>query len=515
MSKNRERITIILGAGHSQALGIPGTAQVTAAVDDALLASSHARSFSNLHSRMTARYGNSYSFELVAAALEICERIVSVRALSEGDRTEASNDNVLPDVAQMLPDIDPGMVRDAYDVLIATIRNVVGIDWRAAVDRQRFQNTELFYEALKKQYALDIVTLNYDLSIEEFVPDAIDGFGKDGGKFDVGAFLKPDDLDRIAHLHGSLRFAVDDDGDVCCNGDRRWAVRPDGVVHSAIITGLDKPNKLSLLPYSVYNAWLAQRMMESPRVVVIGYGAGDMYLNAWLHTMARHHGPAMRAVLIDRFSHRYGPPASLRSLTAFAEGTYSSDMDAGLLDWGHGYRRDTVWLYGHGFPPDLYQRDDMLTFLGGEPLEERESIMGVRMSLKAETFEFFKADRRREGTAEPEDDRFETLVANHPQELKAALQRALLNDGNCVLDFTEMVDKKGREYRIFNVTIVPDPAYSCFRVKTMMSLNGRVAESWYFVRRADATTSLRKHLGDAEAELFDALYEPALAPPTT
>lgn len=65
-------ITLVLGAGFSQALGIPGTLEITDRID--LLLDQHfVVQYRQLRDRLVGKFGARYNFEVLAAALEACE----------------------------------------------------------------------------------------------------------------------------------------------------------------------------------------------------------------------------------------------------------------------------------------------------------------------------------------------------------------------------------------------------------------------------------------------------------
>lgn len=59
--------------------GLPGTFQLTEVVEHALATTTHWSDVSTLRSNLVAYFGDRYSFEILAAALEACEVIESLK----------------------------------------------------------------------------------------------------------------------------------------------------------------------------------------------------------------------------------------------------------------------------------------------------------------------------------------------------------------------------------------------------------------------------------------------------
>lgn len=309
----KSRLTMLLGAGFSQALGIPGTRAISDKVD-AKLEYMHGQIFIDLRDRLRSRFGESrYNFETLAAALEAVEPFGQLGFLP-GSTYLA----VEPEIAYLREGLTAEIARNMYTILMGIVMQEIYIDWKSIAPVNVQESVHKLFERLREQYVLDIVTLNYDLAIEDFVSDAVDGFLGDDEyqRFRSDVFLAVDNRPRLAHLHGSLRYGIaETNGAVVKNAgpltSRKvplWLPRLDGSYHTGMITGSAKSRKLVLPPYSVYFAWLAHCFLSSPRMVVFGYGVGDVHVNAWLMNAARHHAATdYRIVIIDRFDEGQAP----------------------------------------------------------------------------------------------------------------------------------------------------------------------------------------------------------------
>ncbi len=173
----------------------------------------------------------------------------------------------------------------------------------------------------------DIGTLNYDNCVERSLPTGNweDGFVPIGSgihRFDPSRITSTT-LTRILHLHGSVffgyphpdisnRFAYEEEHedlyrfDTTIEARRHWFGRNLNQAQSgelamagAIITGQRKPDKLLGYPYSTYQTVLHNALLNNSRLLIAGYGFGDLHFNRLLSRLTRIHGDNRRVVLID------------------------------------------------------------------------------------------------------------------------------------------------------------------------------------------------------------------------
>lgn len=358
-------VMVLLGAGFSQTLGIACTAKIGHEIDDALARGRCAAVYIPLRDRLIARFQTAYNFEVLMAALEAC--IVYGRPGFLPGSPEYRS--VIPEIATMRPDITAHAAAQMYEIAMEIIAREVGMDWRSTATSKDRYRLRTFFDALRSRWRLSVATLNYDDGAEEFIPDAVDGFvGKgDLQAFDSRAFLADDSRPRIAHVHGSLAFGITElskqfvknVGPPRTRREMMWTERLDGIIWSAVVTGAEKPNKLVLQPYSIYYAWLTNEMLRTPRTVIVGYGMGDLHINAWLVNVALHHdGPDYRLVIIDKFT-RDTLPEHLTDIFAMAAG-YANRVDAGSA------------LSALRFEDDVATHGSAMIIRSGLPLTDRQ-----------------------------------------------------------------------------------------------------------------------------------------------
>ena len=170
-----------------------------------------------------------------------------------------------------------------------------------------------FFEILKK-HRINVFTLNYDTIYDKFFERFHDGFKNiplnEYDIFDEGEAVS-NEWKNYNHIHGCVLFGNGYENDQWSRkrmvkwpntAIRSWNATKIGlqnhdiVLFCSIITGLDKLNSLMHDPFRCYHSNLIRSMASSDRVVVIGYGFGDFYINAMLHTFLLKPGHRMMLV---------------------------------------------------------------------------------------------------------------------------------------------------------------------------------------------------------------------------
>lgn len=172
----------------------------------------------------------------------------------------------------------------------------------------------------------DLATLNYDDLFERMAVDFEDGYDRSAQytpvPFNPQRIWSASPL-RILHLHGSILFgypkqAQTDLWEPAFNdlwkfrdptvARKTWFNRSSNTsqaneeaIIGPIITGLRKPDKLTAQPYDEYQDVLCAAIRQSPRLLVIGYSCGDLYLNSILNRMPTLHKNGRRIVFVTRF----------------------------------------------------------------------------------------------------------------------------------------------------------------------------------------------------------------------
>lgn len=134
-----------------------------------------------------------------------------------------------------------------------------------------------------------------------------------------------DNLSSINHLHGCINYYHTDDLNAHLNEYRtddwvkysnytnvrkRMVGRSQSQPHTQtketiyngpIITGLNKTAKLNCVPFDFYHANLVNSVTRNNKLLIIGYGFGDLYCNQIIQRMNLIHGNQARVCIIDYF----------------------------------------------------------------------------------------------------------------------------------------------------------------------------------------------------------------------
>lgn len=154
-----------------------------------------------------------------------------------------------------------------------------------------------FLAALQEKFEIGIVTLNYDNVFTQALPGLHTGFDAATGIFDPMAVLTRKWWNFIYHLHGSVHFAMTGVGHDMHG--IRWTATPlknhtthafgrnsqdsiEGTSYpmSSFVAGYGKTQQILRQPFRTYFAQLNRLVHEADSLLFLGYGFGDLHLNA-------------------------------------------------------------------------------------------------------------------------------------------------------------------------------------------------------------------------------------------
>lgn len=363
-----DSVTVIVGAGASIPLGVPGTVEATDRVlaldDDPDLLDLHRRGqyeppFRRLRSLLSSVY-ESPNFEHLLHALETVDGLQNGRFVIERCITAGLTN----DLKTLFGERHSASLATAF--LIDELHKAFADASDQARRHNRWPLFCDFWHLLSAPYRLDVVTFNYDTCLDSALPGVEQGFrpvqGESTHRFDPSAFAT-DSVPRLMHLHGCVRFgrrglqvdvnrfAFEDswhDMYLYATPEEAWqanrgsstdresqAGRTTIVGH--LITGLQKTDKLiAAQPYLSYYQAATRALCSSPRVLIIGYGFSDLHINAWLQRLGRLHGDRLRLCILDyapiweSTGYRHAPQWARSSLILhLAAQTNGVDMLAG------------------------------------------------------------------------------------------------------------------------------------------------------------------------------------------
>lgn len=154
--------------------------------------------------------------------------------------------------------------------------------------------------------------------------------------------MKYDDaINATASLFDARPRAITDHGNILTAGP--------------IISGFNKVAKVAgnPEPYSHYYAAFTEALLSSNRVLVIGYGGMDQYVNTWLQVFARAHGDRRRIAWVT-----YIPGTDVGSGRLDVKLLKDLAGQDGLADWNaydqgeHFQIQKTIAWERAGFPVD-------------------------------------------------------------------------------------------------------------------------------------------------------------------
>lgn len=333
-----ERLLVVVGAGASMMVGAPSTWGVTNAVRQLTQGTTipvPAPSFQtdrvleHVFQVLDGSY-ESPNFETMLHAIEVASGLVSGWRAGTVDRFRPV-ESVLcggprggptASLFNQLALIDAArtMFRSLHDQFTQASANgpahAEWPDWKS------------FWEHLDNEFEVDVATLNYDTLLEQALPGRLDeGFRAEpsviGERFNPVEFANA--RARLMHLHGSIHYGYPDLGgnpnrfifedehdDLYRHGapaDALASLNPrSGNVSQAgrpaeigpMITGLDKTAKVVIAePYRTYMHTLHSLVEQVPRLLIVGYGFGDLHVNSAIGRFTRLHGDSRRVAVVD------------------------------------------------------------------------------------------------------------------------------------------------------------------------------------------------------------------------
>lgn len=391
-------LTVLLGSGFAEGLGLPGTSQLTTAVRSLpgpqIFPERPNEGLVTVPGgmwRMATSYYSNPNFETMLHLVETAIGYQRVRGwLAADDSSKAAFGafmNIMPHWERFIEQGSAYSFQDFYSYAInaiakelvdATNENLKGI--------QEFLAP--FLSHLKDRFQLTLATLNYDDTLERSLETWHDGFGpqNDRQAFNPPSLLSDRHEPLLMHLHGSVRFytlAAPEEERVIYRADsadlktpqvrgvfwQYFAQSGELLLAAPMISGLRKSDKVTTPPFGYYQYRFHDSLMKCPRLLVIGYGAGDTYLNSLLLEMRRIHESKFRAIFVtkcevaDVWNRGVTFPAVVMGADPKDAKDLKTKVEAAIK--GNGW---TEWesglLYLRGFSSDV-SVDELTAFFGG------------------------------------------------------------------------------------------------------------------------------------------------------
>lgn len=344
LQRARPRLAVLLGAGFSQALGIPGTRELTEMLDQhyamrkqQVTGDTHAIVFQRLAADLRSEFQESYNFEVLLDSAEASRQFLG--PLPYLRPKPQSSLRPIMQLQQWLPSDGLEILDRIMETAYMLIRDALQVA-QSKVTHSAMKLVRSFFDSFAKKYRVACINLNYDETVDESVPYLDTRFhlevpNIEGKAFDA-SFVVDDKHHQMAHLHGSIyyRFPEMAGTTMVRNPDAKSAARQagflntsNGGIHAGMISGLAKSEKLLRPPYNGLYYWATDVLMRTPRVVICGYGVGDLHLNVWLAQAAIAHGDAYRLCFITRSDNLDNENQRLQGLLSIAAGfRYTADV---------------------------------------------------------------------------------------------------------------------------------------------------------------------------------------------
>jgi len=332
MSNQQERVVVLLGAGSV----IEGTHVSTTSLTQNVIEATNTAG--DLIQNIVSEYQTLFGAGQDVPDINF-EDIYNIVELLEGYKKESPIKGYTPQeriFAQLTPcfaNITNTEIFSVQRTIIETLNDAIyHYDTQLNEQGQYFR---AFFTALdqKLKFKLDVFNLNYDTWVEQALLNYSDGFLRipersDLKRFNVAEYLHTN-KHRVSHLHGQIYFefppiniSVNREKDINFEepfgtlykyDDYQTARRyRESTVHSRdntqngnpinkanIVTGMLKLDKVLRHPLDLYFGELIHSLLANKRLVIVGYGFFDLYINQLLFVFNSTHLRDRKIVLID------------------------------------------------------------------------------------------------------------------------------------------------------------------------------------------------------------------------
>ena len=339
-----QRTTVIIGAGavldfNYDDITFPSTANITDTISKLEiegLYDKESKVISTIFSKINKIIGNSNNKVNFEELYSLLEHLWTINTISNKNTDHGSrifDPRAIPLYGHFLelqqyidfPNIE---YERALIYIIRTVADIIN------QYNQKFKEN-ILYESWYRHFwskrvkEWDIFTLNYDTTIENSLIEYEDGFesvlNTNYEHFNPIKLYKNDKkLSTINHLHGCINYAELNPKEFQFKHSNRdmyklknWNIdnmneyldfqSPPSTqtnsiyINSPIIIGQRKLDKQIFLPYSIYHANLANKIIQNQNLLIIGYSFGDLYINQLIERHKLIHEESQKVVIIDKF----------------------------------------------------------------------------------------------------------------------------------------------------------------------------------------------------------------------
>jgi len=347
----KKKLLLILGAGSSQAVGMPSVDCINTLVMDWSRewrvfdgVSTHVNFYKHCWDSLEAYYsgaarnlGLKSDFEQVLGLLANLSHWIGPAPHAMALRRAVAPDAVPPiqfgSVAgRIVVQAEPFTFEaqlNVQDQLLDLLSRLAGHIRKVSValdeKDERFIQYKLFLETLAGRFDLGLYTLNYDTAALAALPNTFTGFSAAtiGGKrrFDPRGIHSRREWDFVHHLHGSVHHSLDDPAggndpmvqevvwlddlsasftDVVPNAGSFLDDRPEGTLFrpTTFVVGGQKLDQLLVEPFQSLHAALLRDVHEADAIIIGGYGFRDEHVDRALRSRMRFGATRPRVMVL-------------------------------------------------------------------------------------------------------------------------------------------------------------------------------------------------------------------------
>lgn len=176
-----------------------------------------------------------------------------------------------------------------------------------------FQNFQVLCSLLKKKYDIGVINFNYDDIFEEGFSFTLNTGFNQNGTFEPMKIVKGG-WNFLYYVHGSLHFDIDlydnvdayhyekDLGNLITKSPiiptSAKTIEGFPILHTPIIVGYGKAYQTQRNPYSLYVNDFAKKIFEADKILFIGYGFNDIYINNMI-SLSMNFNRKRKVVVVD------------------------------------------------------------------------------------------------------------------------------------------------------------------------------------------------------------------------
>lgn len=373
-----QRITIILGAGAMVESTSVSTSELTKKVienckkykisdsNDASIVDVICDKFLQIYRKEVSAHSakctkldtitSIISFEDIYHVLELLPNYLN----TSGYKSNESAFQIFSKFNQEFETINVQNINSSAREIIRTINNEI-YAYDSQFDEKGKNFSKFFTEIVKKtNLKLDIFNLNYDTWVEQTLCDYNDGFVEmpkyknKMKRFDIAEYITNKDKNTVSHLHGQICFGYPEFNKEDINeyafqeshntlykyqdfllaedyrkrsvysGDHTQS--GENLFRTNIVTGLMKTDKLLWNPLIVYHNQLLNSLVSNQRLILIGYGFSDLYINNLLLQYNAMHFNEKKVIMIDYVSNEDWQPKIEHPFNPSDKATFTNRM---------------------------------------------------------------------------------------------------------------------------------------------------------------------------------------------